>query len=895
MITPERWEEIDRIFMAAAELEPAKRKAFLDDACAGDDLLRREVESLLAHDIQESLVAGPAVVEVSRLLRKEARLITGDRIGTYIITGSIGSGGMGEVYLAKDKFGRMVALKVLNRQFEQNESGVARFQQEARSLLALNHPNIVTIYDIDEIDSVYYIASELVEGETLRQRLDKSDIEIADALDIAIQVATALAAAHEKGIVHRDIKPENVMIRRDGYVKVLDFGIAKLSGQNIMSDSDALTIRKVDTAEGTVVGTAPYMSPEQARGLTVDARTDIWSLAVVVYECIAGRKPFSGATTPDVLKLVIDKEPPPLARYTHEIPEGLEWIISRALRKDREARYQTANELLLDLRELKKKIEFEKSISKATRGETLPFDGTPLSDNKTAGMPAAETHATSAEYIVTEIKRHKLAFVVTFLILSAAAIGLVAYVRARNNEVAIQSIVVLPFENENRDADTDYLSDGLTENIINNLTQLPNLRVIPRSSAFHYKGRNSDSMAAGHELGVRAVVTGRVMQRGDNLVVSAELVDIRDNKQLWGEQYTRKVSDALVLQQEISRQITEKLRLKLTGEEQKQLSRGGTNDADAYQFYMKGQYYWNRRGASGSLQKSIDQFQQAVQRDPNFALAYVGLADCYGVLEEYTGDQGSDTLQKAKAFAERALQIDDSLAEAHSALALAYEALWLWDDAEREYRLSISLNPNYPTAHQWHGEYLLWMGRDNEGESELKRAQELDPLSLVINMWLAERHLDKGDTDTAIKQSNKVLELDRDFPRPHVLLGNVYLRQARCEEGIAEMQKAVELSGRSSGYLRSLGYAYGVCGRRAEALAIIKEQELKYEKKEAHAQDIAAVYSGVGDKDQAFAWLEKDFRSHSTSLSGITVNSSFDPLRNDPRYADLLRRMGLRR
>ena len=401
-------------------------------------------------------------------------------------------------------------------------------------------------------------------------------------------------------------------------------------------------------------------------------------------------------------------------------------------------------------------------------------------------------------------------------------------------------------------------------------------------------------MTAGRELGVRAVLTGRIMQRGDNLVVSAELVDIRDNKQLWGEQYSRKVSDALVLQQEISRQISERLRLKLTGEEQKLLNKGGTNDAEAYQFYMKGRYYWNKRGASGSLQKAIDQFQQAAQKDPNYALAYVGLADSYGLLEEYTGDQGIETLQKARAFAERALQIDNSLGEAHSALALAYEALWLWDDAEREYRLSISFNPNYPTAHHWHGEYLLWMGRDDEGLAELKRAQELDPLSLVINMWLAETYFRKGDTDAAIKQSNKVLELDRDFPRSHRLLGIVYLRQGRYEEAIAELQKGTDLSGRASGSLADLGYAYGVWGQPTEAVAIIKELEQKYARHETHAWDIAAVYSGLGDRDQAFAWLEKDFRAHSTSLPAITIGNSFDSLRNDPRYADLLRRMGLR-
>ena len=891
---PQRWKEIDGIFAAALEREPAERASFLDGACAGDAQLRKEVESLLAHTTGESLAGGPAFDEAIRLLATgEKQTLPGERIGHYEIIRSLGAGGMGEVYLAKDKLGRMVALKLLNQYFERNESGIARFQQEARTLLGLNHPHIVTIYDIDQVDSVYYIASELVEGETIRQRLDKGDMDLTVALEVAIQIATALAAAHEKGVVHRDIKPENIMIRADGYVKVLDFGIAKLTAGHAATEPEDPTIRQVNTAEGAVLGTAPYMSPEQARGLAVDPRTDIWSLGVVLYEVIAGRKPFSGETTQDVITSILEKDPAPLARYAHNVPEGLESIVSRALRKEKEGRYQTANELLFDLKELRKEIEFTKSTSSETADPaTLLPERAPTSE--TTLPPTVSTNLSSAEYIVTEIKRHRLVFIVSLLVLAAGIVVLGAYFFTRNDAAPIQSIAVLPFENQNHDPNTEYLSDGLTENIINNLTQLPTLRVIPRGSVFHYKGRESDAMTAGRELGVRAVLTGRIMQLGDNLIVSAELIDIRDNKQLRGEQYSRKVSDALSLQQEISRQITERLRLKLTGEEQKQLNKGGTSDAEAYQFYMKGRYYWNRRGVSGSLEKAIDQFQQAVQKDPNYALAYVGLADSYGLLEEYTGDQGSDTLQKARAFAERALQIDNSLAEAHSALAVIYEGLWLWDDAEREYRLSISLNPNYPTARQWHGEYLVWMGRDDEGTAELKRAQELDPLSLVINMWLAEIYFRKGDTDAAIKQINKVLELDRDFPRPHAGLGSIYLRQGRYEEAIGAYQKAVELSGRSSRYFRGLGYAYGVWGKRTEALAIIKEQEQKYARKEAHAQDIAAVYSGLGDKDQVFAWLEKDFRAHSTSLPGITVDIYFDPLHSDPRYADLLRRMGLR-
>ena len=512
-------------------------------------------------------LAASAVEEASCLLaRGEPRAFAGESIGPYLITGSIGAGGMGEVYLAKDKLGRMVALKLLNRHSERDRSGIARFQQEARTLLTLNHPNIVTIYDIGQIDSVYYIASEFVEGETIRQRLDRGDLELSDALEIAIQIATALAVAHEKGIVHRDIKPENVMIRGDGYVKVLDFGIAKLTGEQVATDSEAATVRQVHTAEGTVVGTAPYMSPEQARGLAVDARTDIWSLGVVIYETIAGRKPFWGDTTQDVLTSVLEKEPAPLARYAQDLPEGLEWIVSRALRKEREARYQTANELLVDLRELKKRIEFTKSMNREiTSGAAPPLGRAPTSGPATVVLPTAPTKPTSAEYIVTEIKRHRLAFIISLLVLAAGSIGLGAYFHARNTAVAIDSIAVLPFQNKSTETDTDYLSDGLAESLVYRLSQLPNLKVSPTSSVFRYKGKEIDPVKVGQELGVSAVLSGRIVQRGDNLTISAELVDVRDNKLLWGEQYDRKMSDLLATQREIAREIVEKLKAQSFG------------------------------------------------------------------------------------------------------------------------------------------------------------------------------------------------------------------------------------------------------------------------------------------------------------------------------------------
>ncbi len=492
------------------------------------------------------------------------------------------------------------------------------------------------------------------------------------------------------------------------------------------------------------------------------------------------------------------------------------------------------------------------------------------------------------------ISRRRLALIIFLFVLIAVVVaGYVFYRHARDSEVAIDSIAVLPFENQNRDANIDYLSDGVTESIMNNLAQLPNLRVSPRSSVFRYKGKETDALAIGKELGVRAVLTGRLLQRGDSLIISTELLDVRDNKQVWGEQYNRKLADALAVQQEISREITDRLRLKLSGEEQKQLTRRDTGDPEAYQFYLKGRYYWNKR-TTENLKKAIEQFQQAADRDPNYALAYVGLADCYSLLEIYAGTPASETQPKAKAFAQRALQLDGSLAEAHTSLAYADTGLWLWEEAEAEFKRSIKLDPNYPTAHQWYSLLLRDLGRLDESLAETKRAQQLDPLSLIIGQNLAMAYFSQGDVNSSVEQSRRVIDLDPGFPRGHWALGLGYLKQGRYSEAIAELQKAVQLSGGERQLLGHLGYAYAISGKGADALAILKEVQGKYQKHEALAQDVAAIYSGLGDKDQAFAWLEKDFEARSGQLARIRWEPPFESLRSDPRFADLLRRMGLK-
>ena len=802
---------------------------------------------------------------------------------------------MGEVYLAQDtKLDRKVALKILPADLA-NRDRLRRLGQEAKAASALNHPNIITIYEIGQIDSVNFIATELIEGETLRQRLRSAPMKLGEVLDVAIQTASALSAAHAAGIVHRDIKPENIMVRRDGIVKVLDFGLAKLTERPPPDsvDAEAPTRAVVNTEAGVVLGTAIYMSPEQARGQQVDARTDIFSLGAVLYEMVAGRLPFEGSTSSEVLaSMLSEKEPQPLARYSRDVPAELERIVSKALRKEREQRYQTTKDLLLDLQSLKQQLDFdarlERSIPPETRDGRTSVSQTPATANGQASPTASIT-----ESLTSRIKhRRSLVFALATLIVAVSSLTYLFY--SARPPGAIDSIAVLPLINASDDPNSEYLSDGITESIISNLSQLPQLKVMARSTVFHFKGKDIDPRDVGRQLGVRAVMTGRLLRQGDHLIVRTELVNVADGTQLWGAEYDRELSNVLGLQQDISREISEKLRLRLTGEEKKRLTGHDTTNAEAYQFYLRGRYFWNKRTADG-IRKAIDEFQQAIDRDPNYALGYVGLVDCYGLLEEYAGVPVSETLPKARAAADRALQIDDSLSEGHTSSALVFQQMWRWAETEEEYKRAISLNPNYPTAHHWLSIYFRAKGQLDDSLREINRAQELDPLSSVIGQNIAEIYLLKNDLNSAIAQCQRIIELDPNFPGAHDELGFAYLKQRRDEEAIAEFRKTVELSGSASRYQGDLGYCYAVTGRRAEAQAILKELQVKYARREAVGQYLADVYAGLGDRDQAFTWLERDVERR----SGIRLPFAkwwftFDDLRGDPRYAELMHRMGLK-
>ena len=837
-------------------------------------------------------------------------IAAGTKLGRYEIRSKIGEGGMGEVYLAQDrKLDRKVALKILPANLAANHERMRRFTREARAAAALNHPHIAHIYEIGESDDLHFIAMEFIDGVTLREKIHREHTELRKLLRYLQQVAEALAKAHACAIVHRDLKPENIMITRDDYAKILDFGLAKLIEAHGLSDRDPLS-SEVATAllehqslPGSVIGTVGYMSPEQAQGRVneIDHRSDIFSFGCILYEASTGQKAFEGVDALDSLHKIIHAPTPQISEINPAAPAELQRIVRRCLAKDPEDRYQTIKDVAIELRELRRELAssaaIDVTVPPAEKFGAQPIDAQDArSFSSERTIPSVTHPSSSAEYIVSEIKQHKLVAGIAAFVLALGVVGLVAYLRTRNTEVAIESIAVLPFVNQNLDPDSEYLSDGLTESIINSLTQLPNLKVIARSSVFRYKGKETDPMAVGKELGVRAVLTGRILQRGDNLMISTELLDVGDNKQLWGEQYSEKVSDLLAVQREIAKEITGNLRLKLSGQEQSRVTKHYTENPEAYQLYLKGRFYWNKRTEEG-VEKGIEYFQQAVEKDPKYALAYTGIADSYSLLTmaiDVGSLSPSQAIPKARAAAMKALELDDTLAEAHTSLAfikLNYD--WDWSAAETEFRRGIELNPNSANAHHWYSHYLMAMGRTNESLAESKRALELDQLSLIMNTHLGWHYFMAHQFDLAIEQLRKTIEMDPNYGLAHWYLGLAYEQSAMYAQAAAELQTAKDLLKKNVGIEAGIGRVDALSGKRAEAEKVI--DELKDLSKHVYVSSyhVASIYASLGDKERAFEWLENAYKERSDSLVYLKVDPKMDSLRSDPRFTDLVRRVGL--
>ena len=814
----------------------------------------------------------------------------------YRIISKLGSGGMGEVYLAEDtKLDRKVALKILPRNFALDKDRMARFVREAKSASALNHPNLITIYEIGDVGGTYFIATEFIQGETLHNNLHHNSLNLKTTLDTAIQIASALDAAHRAGIVHRDIKPDNVMIRPDGLVKILDFGIAKLSeppeiAGGLSVDEEAATALKPEsTSPGMIVGTANYMSPEQARGKQVDARSDIFSFGIVFYELLTGKRAFKGENALDVIGAILHKEPTPANQITTDLPAEVERIVNKTLRKSADDRYQTARDLLIDLKDVRRELDLQDKLERTVAPESQELKTQPVSAALT--YPPATS---SAEFIAREIQSHKLfAALVSLVLLALLGSGVwFFFLRWSPNTGRIQAIAVLPFENRSGNADSEYLSDGLAESLIYRLSQLPHLKVSPASAVMRFKGKELDVKRIAADLGVQAVMSGRVTQRGETLSISVELIDVANNKTLWGEQYERKMSELLTTQREIATTITEKLELRLSGEGAKGITKRYTDSNEAYQFYLQGRFIWNKR-TGDALKRAVEFYKQAIEKDPSFALAYSGLAESYVLFSNYDVASPKDSMPQARAAAIRALELDDSLAEAHAALAW-YLVQYEYDNvgAEKEFKRAIELNPKYGTARQWYAQLLAQTKRFDEAQAEIQRAVEADPLSPVISFNVGWQLLIVRRFDEALKEAERAVTLHPDFKLGQAGVCWAAYNKGVLNQAILECRKARELvpDGFNTGYL---AFVLGRGGRFDEAKELLEQLRRDSMKSTVPSVALAFTYLGLNQKEEALTMLEKEVDEHGYWATGFAVQPEFDELRSEPRFKALLRKMNL--
>ena len=935
-MTPQKWKKVKSVFSRILNLPSEQRPEFLDRVCSGDAELRSEVEHLLdSYNENDTFLENSAVEEVAGVILEKKNdgdfsVPTGNtnfESGTvlnerYEIIRQLGRGGMGEVYLANDsKNNRNVSLKVLQSNVASNRERLRRFHQEAKAISALNHPHIMTIYEFDKnADGIQFIVGEFIDGKTLNDYRNQEKLGIVEVLEIAIQAASALSAAHDAGIVHRDIKPENIMVRYDGYIKVLDFGLAKLIRQKNfhLPDSEDMTRELNSTHPGAIMGTAAYMSPEQARGTEVDVRTDLWSLGVVIYETLTGQKPFSGETSTDILAAVLREEPPSLSSHLDNVPAELEWIVSKSLAKKSESRYQTASEMRADLEKIKKIIEYDTdsrhlsnrslqnaeknlndknptmdNVGGATLGEAVKLTADKSGDTAN-GNDSTFSH--SVEYIFRQARTYKTgAAFGTLVLVSLLCYAAYRFFSAQTDNGKIDSIAVLPFENKSQDKDMAYLADGVSENLINQLSRLPQLKVISKNSSFKFRESKEDLQVIAAKLGVRAIVTGSASQIGDDLVIKFEVVDTMENRQITGGQYIRKARDLLKIENEIPQAISDRLNLKLTDSQTKRIAGNGTDNPEAFRYYLNGLVELN--SSQNILGQSLEYFQKAVELDPNFADAHIQIASIYWQRANASGNP-KQLMPKVKEATEKALAIDPNVANVHIMLAALKEYEFDWQGAEQEYRKAIELNPNLDFARSNYAFFLSVLGRHDEALAELEQFKERDPINIrhylttkgIILAW-ARRF------DDSLKEFQKIKATDPTGSVEDFSLGYVYGGKGLHGEAARHFEKAVEIVGGDDEYSIALVFLAAnyakIPEKQNEARNILNKLEAM--KTYVSPATIAILYTVLNNKDKAFQSLEKAYLEGDIQLRFIGVGYEYDGLRQDPRFADLAGRIGLQR
>jgi len=853
----ERWLQIRQVFKQALALPLDEREAWLAQACAGDDDLRRAVEAQLTAweeaAVDVSITAGadhPAAPT-------ESVVQAGKMFGPYLLAEKIGAGGMGEVYRARDtRLERQVAVKILPNHLAENQVAVSRFKREAKVAASLSHPNIVALYDFGDEAGVFYAVTELLEGETLRELLKRGPLPEAKALEIIAEVASGLAATHAKDVIHRDLKPENIFLTADGRVKILDFGIARIKRSITQPPSSLTTAGGTDagrTVPGMILGTVGYMSPEQVRGEEVDAPSDLFSLGCLLHEMLSGSAPFVRKTSVETLAAILHDEPPAASN----INAACARLIRRCLVKDPAGRIPSAAAFVEEIQKLQ-----------ARRGQ-----------------PWASWRDALAQ------RRAVLGLLLLCLLAGGGALGWWFFPRT----ASVESLAVLPWVNQNSDAETEYVSDGLSEGLISQLAQLSGWRVMPASAVSRYKGQAVDPRQVGKDLHVRAVLTGQVTVQADKLNLTATLFDASDGHQLWRAHYERALSDFAALQTELAQQVVTQLRRPLSGAERQRLSKVPTENAEAYQLYLKGRYLLEQYNEA-SFRRAIELFQQALSLDSGFALAYAGLARGYYEMSDLYLP-AAEMMPKARAAAERALQFDANLAEAYLALALV-KAHYDWDDqaAVQLFERALELNPNSATTYQQYGLVLLIEGRSAEALAKIKRAQELDPLSTSIAVTAILPYYQAPPAarriDLALAETRNILALDPNFLHGRLLLGALLIQKEQYAEAVAALQQVLQLENDWTG-LSFLGYAYGKMGRPADAQKILQQLLAQSTQQHISALSPAIIYAGLEDKEQTLFWLEKACSNREQNVRLAKVDPLFDFLHSEPRFTDLVRRLKL--